>query len=259
MKRVVLVHWNVGAAEAKAKVLRAAGYDVAVFSDQRANPRGLCDGPPDAFLIDLGRTPSHGRELAGWLRRQKATRHVPIVFIEGDPDKTERVRAFLPDATFTTWDAVVEVLPAVIARPPKDPIVPGAMDAYAGTSLPKKLGIMKGPLVALIGAPEGFEEELTDLPADVRLVRDLDGAPNVVLLFVRSQAEFEAAFPDAAKRLAKGGKLWICWPKKASGVESDLTQKVVRAFGLARQFVDYKISSIDETWSGLCFARRKAE
>lgn len=216
----------------------------------------LCQDLPDAFVIDLACAPSHGRELAGWLRRQKATRSVPMVFIEGDPDKTNRVRAFLPDATFTTWGAVTKVLPEAIAQSRSDPIVPGAMDAYVGASLPKKLGIGEGSVVALLGAPEGFGQALTDLPRNVRLVEGLDVAPNVLLLFVTSQAELEEKFPDAAKRLAEGDKLWICWPKKASGVDSDLTQKIVRAFGLARAFVDYKISSIDSTWSGLCFTRR---
>jgi hypothetical protein len=64
-------------------------------------------------------------------------------------------------------------------------------------------------------------------------------------------------FPAAAHCLAAGGGLWIAWPKKASGVATDLTQAVVRSFGLGSDFVDYKICAIDETWSGLLFARRK--
>jgi CheY-like chemotaxis protein len=256
MKRIVLVHWNLDEAEASAEVLRNAGYAVDAFSDPKANPRGLREDPPDAFVIDLARSPSHGREVGGWLRRQKATRCIPIVFIEGDADKTERVRDFLPDAILTTWDAIVGVLPEAIEQSQTDPIVPGAMDAYAGSPLPKKLGIGEGSVVALLEAPEGFEQALADVPASVRLVRDLTEAPSVLLLFARSQAELERGFPGAEAGLADGGKLWICWPKKASAVDSDLTQNVVRAFGLARAFVDYKISSIDSTWSGLCFARR---
>jgi hypothetical protein len=61
----------------------------------------------------------------------------------------------------------------------------------------------------------------------------------------------------ASRKLAAGGRLWLIWPKKASGIQSDLSQTVVRKFGLEREFVDYKISAIDETWSGLCFARRE--
>jgi len=178
------------------------------------------------------------------------------VFIEGDPDKTERVRGFLPDATVTTWDAVGSALESAIGKPPDDPVVPGAMDACAGSPLPRKLGIREGALVALVGVPEGFEGTLEELPEDVRLTRDLEEVPDVLLLFVRSQAELDSGFPVAANRLAEGGKLWICWPKKASGVSSDLSQTIVLAFGLVREFVDCKISSIDETWSGLCFARR---
>jgi len=256
MKCVVLVHWNADEAEARAKDLRSQGFDVSVFADQKANLRSLLDRLPDAFVISLTRAPSQGREIGGWLRRQKASRCIPLVFIEGDPDKTERVRDLLPDASFATWDAAVKALECAISHPPDDPVIPGAMEAYAGASLVKKLGIREGALVALAGAPDGFEGTLEDLPKGVRLIRDLDEAPDVLLLFVRSQEELDRGFPALAKRLAQGGKLWICWPKKASGVPSDLSQTIVRGFGLAREFVDYKISSIDEIWSGLCFARR---
>jgi hypothetical protein len=90
-------------------------------------------------------------------------------------------------------------------------------------------------------------------------VRGLDEPADLLLLFAKSEAELAEAFVEASAALADGGKLWICWPKKASCVESDLSQTVVRAFGLARGFVDYKISAIDETWSALCFARRARE
>ena len=82
--------------------------------------------------------------------------------------------------------------------------------------------------MALLGAPEGFEQALADVPASVRLVRDLTEAPSVLLPFARSQAGLKCGFPGADAALADGGKLWICWPKRASAVDSDLTQSVVR-------------------------------
>jgi CheY-like chemotaxis protein len=256
MKRVVLIHWNAGEAAERAARLHEAGYDVSCHSDSRANPRSLRDDPPDAFVVDLRRIPSQGRELGGWLRRQKATRDVPLVFVEGDLEKTSRVRALLPDATFTSWEDVAAKLADAIERPPEEPVVPGTMDAYSSVPLAKKLGITAGSIVALIHAPSGFEETMGGLPDGATILGDAEGTAGVVLLFVTAAAGLELGFLKAAGRLSGDGRLWIVWPKKASGTASNLSQTVVRAFGLARGFVDYKIASIDETWSGLCFARR---
>jgi CheY-like chemotaxis protein len=256
MTRVILIHWNAAEAEERAKELRRLGYEVGCHSDPRANPKSLCADPPDAFVIDLHRAPSHGRELAGWLRRHKATRGVPIVFIEGDPEKTARVRELLSDATFSSWGTIEADLRCAMRNPPEDPMVPGAMDAYAGVPLPRKLGISSEATVLLVDAPEDFEATLAERPNDVHVVQIADEPADVIVLFGVSEAGREEMFPAATKALAGGGRLWICWPKKASGVPSDLSQAIVRAFGLTRGFVDYKIASIDKTWSGLCFARR---
>jgi len=133
------------------------------------------------------------------------------------------------------------------------------MADYSGTPLPKKLGIKSGSVVALLGAPEGFEKTLGALPDDVQLKNRAQGLSTVTLLFTKSRAVLERRFPAAARTLEEGGRLWILWPKKASGVASDLNQNEVRAFGLAQSFVDFKISAIDETWSGLCFTQRRAK
>ena len=255
MKRVVLIHWNTEEAEEQAPWLHEAGYDVSCHSDSRANPRSLRDDPPDAFVIDLTRIPSQGRELGGWLRRQKATRDVPLVFVEGDPEKTSRVRALLPDAIFTSWEDLVARLADAIERPPEEPVVPGTMDAYANVPLAKKLGIASGTTIALLNAPGGLAKAMGDLPVGATVLADGEGTADVVLLFATSVEVLERDFADATRRLTEG-RLWIVWPKKASGAASDLSQTVVRTFGLERGFVDYRIASIDETWSGLCFARR---
>jgi CheY-like chemotaxis protein len=218
--------------------------------------RSLSDDPPDAFVIDLGRLPSQGRDIAGWLRRQKATRAVPIVFIEGDPEKTQRVRDLLPDAVYTTWGRTRAALSHALRNPPARPVVPGAMDGYAGAPLPKKLGIRANSVVLLINGPDSFAATLDPIRDGARLSTRPGVPADVVLLFVRSQSELDRRFPVAARSLADGGKLWIIWPKKASGQSSDLGQIEVRRFGLDREFVDYRIGSIDSTWSGLCFARR---
>jgi CheY-like chemotaxis protein len=259
MRRIVLIHWNPEEAELNARPLREANYDVSCYSDTRANPSSLREAPPDAYVIDLHRLPSQGREIGGWLRRQKPTRHVPLVFVKGDPDKTARVRTLLPDATYASWDGIVRAVGEAIAHPPPSPVVPGAMDAYRGVPLAQRLGIGDGTSVVALGSPDGVETVLAELQDETALVsREADRA-SVVLWFVISQDELAAGFTGVVSHVDMGGRLWIAWPKKASGVGSDLSQTVVRAFGLKRGLVDYKIVSIDKTWSGLCFARRPSK
>jgi len=132
--------------------------------------------------------------------------------------------------------------------------VPTAMDGYRGTPLPKKLGIGPGSSVSAINPPSDLVHILGPLPADVRWLEGEEAS--IVLLFLRSGTELEQGLRAALHVMSKGGRLWMLWPKKASGVPSDLTQNSVRAFGLAAGLVDYKVASIDATWSGLCFARR---
>jgi hypothetical protein len=133
------------------------------------------------------------------------------------------------------------------------------MDGYSGTPLVKKLGIKSDYHVSLLRAPKGFEEKLRDLPAGVRLQRRGAGHPNLILLFAASKADLEKHLPAAQRLLAERGGIWLAWPKKSSGFSADLNEKVVRAIGLASGLVDYKVCAIDETWSGLLFARRRAK
>jgi hypothetical protein len=130
------------------------------------------------------------------------------------------------------------------------------MDGYAGTPLPKKLGIRASSVVALVGAPDGFEETLGELPEGVVLRRQLRGQPDVTLWFTRSRKDLDQGI-ERMGAFAEGGGLWIVWPKKSSGVTTNVSQGVVREVGLAAGLVDYKVCSIDETWSGLRFTRRK--
>ena len=121
--------------------------------------------------------------------------------------------------------------------------------------MPKKLGIKEGHRVALINAPGDFAVTLGELPAGART-----GPPgpeaDVALLFVTEFASLEAGWTPLADAIRPAGGLWVCWPKKASGVPTDVTEGLVREFGLAAGLVDNKICAIDETWSGLRFVYR---
>lgn len=255
-----MVHWNHDEAAERACVLRNAGYEVdASRLDGSAGLKPLRDRPPHAVVIDLSRIPSHGRDVALALRSSKATRGIPLVFVEGAPDKVSRVREALPDAAFTTWSGILPALKRAIEAPPSKPIVPtSALAGYSNTPLPKKLGIKAGYAVALVGAPDGFEAKLGKVPDRVVFRGSLRGRCDLVIWFARSRAEVEKRVERLGQVAGQGG-LWIAWPKKTSGVKSDLSEPEVRRLGLAVGLVDYKIAAIDEVWSGLRFAKRRGK
>ena len=257
--RIVLIHWNAAEAGERADLLRRDGFEVEWFAAKTGGPglRGYRERPPDAFVIDLRRMPSHGRAVGAFLRQQKATRAVPLVFIAGDPEKTAQVRQALPDACYTDWRGFRGALRRAMNQRPETPVVPRTMDAYRGRPLAKKLGLKEGAAVALINAPPDFEKKLDGLPDGVRLSRRLPAAAGTILLFVEDSSQLERRFAPAVERLAGRAGLWICWPKKGSPAAADLTQAAVRAYGLARGLVDYKICAVDDTWSGLLFTRRR--
>jgi hypothetical protein len=259
MPRIRLVHWNAEEAAGRIATLESAGY--AVEHETRAGPpmlRSIRDDPPAAVAIDMTRIPSQGRDVGLALRHHGGTRHVPLVFVGGDPAKIERVKELLPDAVYTPWSRVLSALKGAIAHPPAEPVAPRSLLApYEGTPLPKKLGIKPGLAIALSGAPEGFENSLGMLPKGATLRRQVRGKSDLIVWFANSRRDLERRIERMGAAIADGGSLWIAWPKRASGVPSDLTQKDVRAVGLASGLVDYKVCSIDDTWSGLRFARRK--
>jgi hypothetical protein len=257
MARAVLLHWNKDEIAEKSARLRKLRFTVqSMHAIADADLKKMRERPPDAFVVDLSRLPSHGYRVAFVLRQTKATRQVPIVFVDGDPKKVAGIRKKLPDATYTSWVSIGPAMKKVISKPVKDVVVPVSTSGYSGTPLPKKLGVDGGRSVLLIGAPDGFEKSICD--GSTQDVRRAGKKPaDVVMLFSKSEADFTKRLPAAKSAMNEGGGLWIAWPKKASGVKTDLTENVIREHGLAAGLVDYKVCAIDATWSGLKFARAK--
>jgi CheY-like chemotaxis protein len=256
MPRIRLIHWNAEEARSRATLLRRAGHSVVHKSIDAAGFNELRRKPPAAIVIDLSRIPSQGRDLALAVGETGAGRRVPIVFVEGEPEKVERIKTLVPDAVYTTWRGIRGAVKRAIAKSAADPVQRSRMAAYSATPLPKKLGIKEGSVVALVGAPSDFEKTLEPLPAEARLVRRASGKPDLAIWFAKSRSELERRIGRLGALPGAGG-LWIAWPKKSSGVATDLDQNLVRRTGLASGLVDYKICAVDETWSGLRFARRK--
>jgi len=130
------------------------------------------------------------------------------------------------------------------------------MAGYSGTPLPKKLGIKDGSRVTLINAPKDFESELGELPDNVEFIKRPTKSLDIILFFVLSERALARDFAKLAAKLTANGMLWISWPKKSSGVVTDLSEQRVREIGLDAGLVDVKVCAIDETWSGLKFVYR---
>ena len=122
---------------------------------------------------------------------------------------------------------------------------------YSGTPLAKKLGIKAGQTVALLGAPEGFDDELEGMPDDVVLRNRATGTANVIVTFHTWRADLEARTPKLLEVLDADGGLWIAWPKKASKVPTDITEDTVREVFLPLGLVDNKVCAVNDIWSGL--------
>jgi len=130
------------------------------------------------------------------------------------------------------------------------------MAGYSGTPLPNKLGIKENQRLALLNAPKDFLPELGDLPEGTSIVTRVTAPLDLALLFVDRERVLQKQFAQLAKKLSPNGMIWIAWPKKSSGVPTDLIFDRVQRIGLDSGLVDVKICAINETWSGLKFVIR---
>jgi hypothetical protein len=128
------------------------------------------------------------------------------------------------------------------------------MAGYSGTPLPKKLGIKENFRVVLLDLPAEVKAELKSALAGCHVTKD--GPVDFAMLFVKSAGELKEQFSRVAKLLAPAGMLWVSWPKKASGLASDLDENEVRRIGLEAGLVDVKVCAVNEIWSGLKFVIR---
>jgi len=128
---------------------------------------------------------------------------------------------------------------------------------YSGTPLATKLGIKDGACVLLVAAPTGYEKTLAPLPAGVTFPARLSKATDLVQHFAVRRSALGKALASYRTRLRPDAALWVSWPKRSSGVETDVTEDVIRELALPLGFVDVKVCAVDETWSGLKLVVRK--
>ena len=258
MKRVSVVHWKVEEAGPLLETLRAAGYDAQ--HDRRPFPkvlRGIREAQPDAVVIDLSRVPSHGRELAVELRGSKTARHIPIVFVNGEEEKVEAIRALLPDAVYTTQGRLKAAVRQALASPVTAPVVPKKMmDRFASRTVAQKLGIREGCSVGLVDPPVDYRVVLGDFPPGVTVEEEPAAPLAVTLWFIRDAHSYRSRL-GRMRQWAARTKLWVIWPKGAERADTGIDSNVVRESGIEVGLVDYKICSVNAVWSAMAFAAKK--
>lgn len=127
---------------------------------------------------------------------------------------------------------------------------------YSGTPLPKKLGLSPGVRAVVLGAPWPYASVVAPLPPGVTVTTRLPAHASFIHLFVRDCDSLRSLLPRAERALDDQGMVWVSWPKRGSGVSTDVTEADVRALALASRLVDVKVCAVDETWSGLKLVRR---
>lgn len=132
------------------------------------------------------------------------------------------------------------------------------MTGYSGTPLARKLGIKRGFRVKTKRAPTDYQQLLAPLPADVRISARFRDRIDLWHLFARSRSDLSADLKRATKEIPKDGMIWVSWPKKASGVATDMTEDAIRKAALPLGLVDVKVCAVDDTWSGLKLVIRKS-
>jgi hypothetical protein len=257
MKTIRFISWH---EDIKTKVAALKQPGVRINAEPQIRLSGIVGElarlNPAVLVLDLDKLPSRSRDIALALRSTKSARHIPILFAGGAPEKTVRIRSEHPDGIFAGWSEATRALAALLRQPPPTPSILPPRD-FSATPLPKKLGIRDGMEIALIAAPDAFEELLGDLPENVILATRFTPKTGLALCFIRSLKDLTATLDLLTLRLPKQAAVWIVHPKSAGKYRVDFNQNHVRDHSLAVGLVDYKVCSIDKDWSALKFAWRK--
>jgi CheY-like chemotaxis protein len=257
MAFVQVIHWKPEEAGELVEACHAAGFEAECnpSPDGTSVTRLFRARVPDAVVIDLNRLPSHGREVGVWLRQTKKTRHVPIVYVDGEPDKVERIRSMLPDATFTTAARVRAALKSAVRAGVSAPSVPPpAIERFGGRSAAQKIGIKPEMRVGVIDPAADYEALLGALPDGVELIEDPAKPQPLTLWFVHSFDGLMNSL-DAMRRLAPRTHLWVVWRK---GGNREVTFYSILTAGSEVGLALSKLCAVNTQWSAVWLVPRRA-
>ena len=195
-KRVRVIHWKAAEAGSLIEMVRQVGFRAEFEPDPNGAvvARAIKSSVPDAVVIDLTRLPSQGREMAVWLRNQKITREIPIVFFGGEAGKVDRVKSVIPDAAYATEATLGRLLKKACAgRAANSVVPPSAMERFAGKTAAQKLGVVATSTVAVIDAPRDYALVLGAMPDAVEFFEDPSEVKNVTLWFIRDAEAMRSA------------------------------------------------------------------
>lgn len=228
MAFVHVIHWKPEEAAGLVEACCASGVDAECRPPQQLRQR-----LPDAVVIDLTRLPSHGREVGAWLRETKKTRHIPIIYVDGEPEKVERIRSVLPGAIFTSRSRLRSALQSALRKGVQNAALPPPVIVrFGGRTAAQKIGIKAGMKVAAMDAAAGYEELPGALPDEVDFYED----------------------PAKPQDLTPQTRLWIVWQKGANKhVSYNSILKAGGEVGLSLS----KLCAVNDTWSAVWLVQRK--
>ncbi len=254
MKRVGLVHWKVEEARPLIELLERAGYEVHYGNAQRPiRVSELKKLDAHAAVVDLSRLPSQGKYWAAELR-QTSLKQLPIVFVDCAAERVDAVRAAIPDAEYVVRKDLLAALKR--AKAVANPVQPERLMA-SSRSAALKMGVKPGSRVGVYDAPRGYAKVLGALPEGAVLDEAPEEIAPVTVWFVTDPDTYLARLREMKKVAAKS-KLWVVYPKQQKGKAGvGITQFTVREAAIKVGLVDYKVCSVDETWTGFAFAVKK--
>ncbi|HYZ87048.1 MAG TPA: hypothetical protein VE621_21715 [Bryobacteraceae bacterium] len=251
MAKFALVHWNESEAEARVREASSKGVGLELLRLQPGRTvQTIRSVNPEALLIDLTRMPSNGRAVASVLRSQRSTCHIPILFVGGEPQKVEKALADAPGSQWCEWENIAKAIPKLLATAPKT-----VAKHHSEVPVAKKLNLLGGKTICVLNAPESFLallESVDGLTVHDQLNRKFDS----VLLFTTTMNELEAGLAAIFRRTFEL-PLTLAWPKRASGADSELSMPLLREYLKEFGYIDYKVASIDKTWSAMLFSRAR--
>ena len=257
MTRVRDIHFKAAEAGPLLDTLRTAGYAVDYEEEMSAALyRVIRAAPPDLFVIDLTRMPSHGRYVAIGMRQSPKTRHIPTVFVDGETEKIALIKQQLPDATYSTRAKLRSAIKTALRRRVENPVAPDPLFSYSSRTAAEKIGIAKGAKVGVIDPPRDYLRVIGAVPEGVEFVEGAQAGCQLLLWFLHDPDTYLEMLPRMRAWVATA-RLWVLWKKGGTTRAGAVTQPLIREAAQEMGMVDYKICSVDKNWSGIALTRKK--
>jgi len=255
MSRIRLFHWRFQEAEPLLKQLKSLGHEVEYPNDKGLETplRALRESRPDVIVIDLTRLPARGRNQAVAIRGQASIRNIPLVFVDGDREKVEKIRQELPDAIYVSRDKLASALKR--AKPLARPLTP----VYSRRTPAEKLGIKSGSRIAVLDAPADYEKVIGPIPIGASLEEEPESVLPFTLWFARDVETYLAGLSRLRRLAVAQSRVCVIYPKRQAG-DGESTNRLdlhfARNAALRMGLVHYKTCSMDAKWTAMLMAVR---